>query len=107
MISTHILDLSTGFPASDVPVILEKRVGETWTTLASLSTNADGRISFDCPRDPGAFRLTFGIESYFARHGQTSFFLNVPIGFQIVDTGRKYHVPLLLSPFGLSTYRGS
>ena len=107
MISTHILDLSTGFPAADVPVTLEKRVGDRWTALASLATNADGRISFDCPREPGAYQLTFGIESYFGRQGMSSFFLNVPIGFQIQDTGRKYHVPLLLSPYGLSTYRGS
>lgn len=107
MISTHILDLSTGFPAAEVPVTLERRVEGHWQILASLKTNADGRISFDCPRDAGAYQLTFGVESYFERHGLTPFFLNVPIAFQIHDTARKYHVPLLLSPYGLSTYRGS
>ena len=108
MISTHILDTGTGFPAAGVPVTLERRQGGgAWSILKEESTNADGRISFDIAREPGAYRLTFGIENYFAARGQKPFFLNVPIAFQIEDTGRKYHVPLLLSSYGLSTYRGS
>ena len=107
MLSTHILDTSTGTPAPGVEVLLEKRTGESWVELARQATNVDGRISFDCPREPGRYRLTFGVETYWRSRGQTPFFLDVPVAFEISDVARKYHVPLLLSPFGLSTYRGS
>ena len=107
MISTHILDTSTGNPASGVNVILEQRHGSEWKVLKKESTNPDGRISFDIPREAGAYRLTFGIEGYFKSRGMLPFFLDLPIAFDISETQRKYHVPLLLSPYGLSTYRGS
>ena len=107
MISTHILDTGTGFPAAGVAVSLDRKINGTWSSLKLESTNADGRISFDIPREAGAYRLTFGIEAYFAARGQKPFFLDVPIAFEIVDINRKYHVPLLLSSYGLSTYRGS
>jgi 5-hydroxyisourate hydrolase len=107
MISTHILDTGTGLPAAGVTVTLDQRVGAAWSPLKQESTNPDGRISFDIPREPGAYRLTFGIEAYFQARGMKPFFLDVPIAFEIVDINRKYHVPLLLSSYGLSTYRGS
>lgn len=103
MISTHILDLSTGQPARGVAVTLEKDGRE----LQREATNADGRVAFDCPREPGVYRLTFAIADYQRAQGAAPFFLDVPITFHVTDTGRKYHVPLLLSPFGFSTYRGS
>jgi 5-hydroxyisourate hydrolase len=105
MISTHILDTTKGMPASDVKVTLEQRSSETWKEIGSDKTNADGRIVFNCPKEAGVYRLTFFIEDYFK--GQESFFMNTPIIFNIKNTERKYHVPILLNPYGYSTYRGS
>ena len=105
MISTHILDTTKGMPAVAVSVLLEKKNGDEWTTLATAKTNADGRIVYDIAPVAGAYRLTFMIEDYFK--GQEHFFLNTPISFLIKDTNRKYHVPILLNPYGYSTYRGS
>jgi 5-hydroxyisourate hydrolase len=105
MISTHILDTTAGAPAAGVSVRLDRRTGDGWTSIATERTNADGRIVFDCPREAGDYRLTFHIEAYFA--GRDHFFLDTPIGFRVTDPGRKYHVPLIVNPFGLSSYRGS
>lgn len=107
MISTHILDTSLGNPAVGVSVCLEKLSQGSWLKVDEQSTNQDGRISFNCPAETGSYRLTFYIEDYFKKHTQDSFFLNTPIAFKIANTNRKYHVPLLLNPFGFSTYRGS
>lgn len=105
MISTHILDTTKGRPAEGVTVILEKRSGDTWSDIGNDKTNSDGRIVFNCPKEPGDYRLTFHIEDYYKN--EEHFFLNVPIAFRIKNTDRKYHVPLLLNPYGHSTYRGS
>ncbi len=107
MISTHILDIHLGTPAKDVPVILERQRGTEWASVASEKTNNDGRIQFTSPKEPGHYRLTFQIEDYFRKQNLTPFFLSVPVAFMISDTERKYHVPLLLSAHGYSTYRGS
>ena len=107
MISTHILDTSAGNPAKDVRVSLEKRVDSEWIVVDSNVTNPDGRIVFNCPYEKGVYRLLFEIEEYFSRIGQKSFFLTTPVVFKIEDTARKYHIPLLLNPYGYSTYRGS
>lgn len=104
MISTHILDTSAGSPAAGVPVRLEKRSGDAWVVVGEEKTNSDGRISFACPAEGGTYVLRFDTKSYF---GKDAFFPDVPVVFHIVDTNRKYHVPLLLNPFGYSTYRGS
>ena len=103
MISTHILDLSTGQPAAGVQVMLEK----DGAPLKAEATNADGRISFQVAPAPGVYRLTFAVADYARRQGMVPFFLDVPITFEVTDTSRRYHVPLLLSPYGFSTYRGS
>lgn len=108
MISTHILDTSLGHPAKDVEVKLEKQSAPNeWKLLATEKTNADGRIAFACPAETGIYRLQFQVEEYFRRQKLTPFFLTTPVVFQITDTARKYHVPLLLNPYGYSTYRGS
>lgn len=107
MISTHILDINLGTPAKDVQVSLEKLSGSHWSVIKQDKTNSDGRINFDCPFEKGQYRLTFEIEDYFKKQKLDPFFLVVPVAFSINDTQRKYHVPLLLSPFGYSTYRGS
>ncbi len=107
MISTHILDTSKGFPASGVKVFLDSAQNGNWTLLASGETNPDGRFVFDVPYLAGQYRIRFGIEDYFTRSGQKPFFLDTPVAFEITDTTRKYHIPLLLNPYGYSTYRGS
>ncbi len=107
MISTHILDTTKGAPAAQVKVSLEQKKGTEWTLIAHEETNTDGRIVFNSPAEIGIYRLTFEIESYFKRQGQEYFFLNTPVVFQVLNTERKYHVPLLLNPYGYSTYRGS
>lgn len=105
MISTHILDTTKGVPAAHVTVILEKQSSDSWKEIGNDKTNNDGRINFNCPPEEGTYRLTFKIEEYFK--GEESFFLNTPVVFKISNTNRKYHVPLLLNPYGYSTYRGS
>ena len=107
MISTHILDTSLGLPAQGVTVTLEKKVGENWTLIGSEQTNADGRIAYQCPAEAGHYRLLFQIDPYFQRNKVTPFFTLAPVIFHITDIGRKYHIPLLLNPYGYSTYRGS
>lgn len=107
MISTHILDTTLGQPAAQVPVTLEREQGGAWREIAREQTNADGRISFNVASEAGNYRLTFQVEEYFRRAGRDHFFLNSPVVFRIQDTQRKYHIPMLLNPFGYSTYRGS
>ncbi len=107
MISTHILDTSIGSPASNVVITLEKFHDENWTQLGAGSTNSDGRLKFDCPKEKGIYRLNFSIADYFKNQKVESFFMNTPVVFQITNTDRTYHVPLLLNPYGYTTYRGS
>lgn len=107
MISTHILDTSRGLPAAGVTVKLQRREGETWQTIGAGATNDDGRLVFDCERVAGAYQLIFEIEEYLKKGERDYFFLYAPVVFKIENTQRKYHVPLLLNPFGYSTYRGS
>lgn len=106
MISTHILDTSKGTPVKDVSVILYKKESSSakWKKIETGITNADGRISFNCPPKKGVYRLNFEIEAYFK---SDFFFLEAPVIFKISNTSRNYHVPLLLSPYGYTTYRGS
>lgn len=105
MISTHILDTTKGVAAQGVTVILDRQHNNDWQHIATDKTNADGRIVFDCPKEAGVYRLTFMIEQYF--QGEEHFFMNTPITFNIKNTDRKYHVPMLLNPYGYSTYRGT
>lgn len=107
MISTHILDTTLGSPAGNVVVRLERETKGAWTQLAQQPTNTDGRATFDVPAEAGRYRLTFDIEAYFSQQKREHFFLNPSVGFHITNTARKYHVPLLLNPYGHSTYRGS
>ncbi|MEK6578386.1 MAG: hydroxyisourate hydrolase [Bdellovibrionota bacterium] len=107
MISTHILDTSLGHPAQGVAVQLEKRSGDQWKLIEMGLTNSDGRILFQCPSEAATYRLTFQVEEYFKKNKSGSFFTVIPVLFQITDPTRKYHIPLLLNPYGYSTYRGS
>lgn len=107
MISTHILDTSKGCPAAGVTVQLYFQQNSQWQPVSSGVTSADGRFSFEGAKNPGVYQITFEIEEYFKREAKEFFFLNAQVVFKIESTQRKYHVPLLLNPFGYSTYRGS
>lgn len=110
-ITTHVLDTAKGRPAAGIAARLEIKSGESWVELGSGATNADGRISDLLPKDTkleaGIYRLTFETGPYFRANGGDGFYPSVPILFEIKAGGEHYHVPLLLSPFGYSTYRGS
>lgn len=114
-ITTHILDLSRGRPAEHVAVHLAKRAGDDWAPLGHGSTDDDGRLKTllpaGAPLEPGVYRLRFETAAYFEAQGVKSFYPEVLVVFEVpavADGGREhYHVPLLLSPFGYSTYRGS
>ncbi len=111
-ITTHILDTSKGKPASGVYVRLEYfSDNKKWTELGHGETDADGRLKNLLPDEreiaPGAYRLTFEVGAYFASQSLESFYEQVTVSFVIRDTSEHYHVPLLLNPFGYSTYRGS
>lgn len=103
-LSTHVLDAALGRPAAGVAVRLE-RDGEL---LAEAVTDADGRIGeLGSALDAGDHRITFDTGAYFAATGQQGFYPEVSVAFTVVDPGQHHHVPLLLSPFAYSTYRGS
>src|SRR5262249_23878254 len=111
-ITTHVLDTAHGRPAQGVAVVLGRRSGEdVWTDLARGVTNADGRIMNLLPDgtvlEPGVYRLWFGTGNYFAALGVRGFYTEVQVIVHLEGTGGHYHIPLLLSPFGYSTYRGS
>ncbi len=109
-ITTHVLDTSLGIPAIGISARLEYSFDEGWQAIASGATNADGRITDWLPPGPataGSYRIEFDTQRYFHQSGTETFFPKVVIEFAITDTDRHYHVPLLLSPFGYSTYRGS
>jgi len=105
LVSTHVLDNATGAPAEGVAVVLQTRAGEH---LAAAVTDADGRAADLGPAAlaPGAYRLVFDTGAWFAARGTDAFFPEVAVAFT-VDGAAHYHVPLLLSPFAYSTYRGS
>jgi 5-hydroxyisourate hydrolase len=107
-VTTHVLDTGRGRPAAGVPVRLE-RVTETGASLLAKGfTDHDGRASGLGPDqvDPGVYRLVFDVAAYADATGQTCFFPEVNLTFSVSD-GSHHHVPLLLSPFAYSTYRGS
>jgi 5-hydroxyisourate hydrolase len=104
-VTTHVLDATLGRPAAGVPVRLE---GPGGAVLGSTRTGADGRAGLaDGPLQEGAHRLVFDTGSYFAARGQDSFYPQVVLTFAVTDPLQHYHVPLLLSPYAYSTYRGS
>jgi len=111
-ISTHILDLVHGKPAADVPVRLEKQNGSgAWQLLISTHTDQDGRCAELLPRDEdlsaGAYRLTFETGTYFAQLKIATLYPVVEITFRAQESESQFHIPLLLSPNGYTTYRGS
>src|SRR5262245_33194966 len=110
-ITTHVLDLALGRPARGVPVTLEVQAEGGWVTLAQRTTDGDGRvkdlIAAGTKVSAGRYRLTFDTAEYARARGVPTFYPEVQITFEIRDADQHYHVPMLLSPFGYSTYRGS
>lgn len=108
-ITTHILDTAAGRPAQGIPVSLQAEAEQGWREIAAGTTDADGRVADLGPdRLPaGTYRLEFATAAYFEAAGTPSFFPSVSLTFNVSGTGEHYHVPLLLSPFAYSTYRGS
>lgn len=109
-ISTHVLDTSLGKPAAGVAVTLERWELDAWLVCGSGSTDPDGRCKgLLAPEHVsiGRYRLLFATGAYFAREIRPAFFPEVIVTFEVEREGGSYHVPLLLSAFGYSTYRGS
>ena len=109
-ITTHVLDVSLGRPAAGVPVLLEMQDGAGWAVMGRGVTDADGRnktLMEPGTLAAGVYRLTFDTGVYFKIAKVTGFYPSVCITFEVHKAGEHYHVPLLLSPFGYSTYRGS
>ncbi|XP_060924413.1 5-hydroxyisourate hydrolase [Limanda limanda] len=111
-LTTHVLNTGLGIPASNMALSLSRLVPSTndWTLITTGTTNDDGRCPGLITKElftPGVYRLRFDTAQYWASIGDTSFYPYVEIVFTINDPGLKYHVPLLLSRFSYSTYRGS
>jgi 5-hydroxyisourate hydrolase len=111
-ITTHILDTASGRPAAEIPVVLERKSHSAgWRVIAEGVTDANGRIKdlihSSEAFEAGHYRLSFDTGAYFLTQGIESFFPFVTIGFVVKDAEQHYHVPLLVSPFGYTTYRGS
>ena len=110
-LTTHVLDTTLGRPATDVAITLYGPAdGAHWPELTHARTNADGRVPELLPAGqllaPGVYKLRFATQEYFERASRTHFYPFVEICFRVADDAH-YHVPLLLNPFGYSTYRGS
>ena len=110
-LSVHILDLQSGQPSAGVGVVLEARDGQQWRTIGQAVTDAQGRVRALYPASKaltgGAYRIVFKTGDHYARLGQPTFFDQIPVEFKVENTAQHYHIPLLLSPYGYSTYRGN
>ncbi|GGZ01451.1 hydroxyisourate hydrolase [Pseudoduganella plicata] len=110
-LSVHVLDLQTGEPTAGIAVTLEQRAGNDWRRLATGTTDNEGRVRELFPAGKlltkGEYRIVFNTGDHYNGIGKPGFFPRVPVEFNVDDTTRHYHVPLLLSPFGYSTYRGN
>ena len=108
-ITTHVLDTSRGCPAAGVPVMLERAVDSVWQPVGHGTTDADGRARdlLSSAPEAGSYRLSFDTGAYFRAAGEAAFYPEVSVTFVVADGEEHYHLPLLLSPFGYSTYRGS
>lgn len=111
-LSSHILDINTGSPAKDVKISLSKMNGkQNWTLIDEKTTDENGRVKDLLPQDEksdnkGIYKLTFYTEPYFKLQNKESFYPFIEVVFEIKDNSH-YHVPITLSPFGYSTYRGN
>ena len=107
----HVLNLQDGLPSPGVSVTLEKQDAQNWSTLNTGTTNEQGRITALYPEgkalEKGTYRVTFKTGDWFKKHQSATFFPEVPVIFEADGSVPHYHIPLLLSPYGFSTYRGN
>ena len=110
-ITSHVLDTFRGRPAAGIRITLEMLEGNSWRTLAEAATDANGRaanlVPSGTPLAAGSYRLAFAVASYFQSLGVEPFYREIVVAFEVGNPAEHYHVPLLLSPFGYTTYRGS
>jgi 5-hydroxyisourate hydrolase len=108
-ISTHVLDTTRGEPAAGISVLLFRLDAHDRSLLGTRETDADGRIGdvSEGPLAPGRYGLSFEIAAYYKKKGSPSFLERVTVDFEISDATRRYHIPLLMSPFSCTSYRGS
>jgi 5-hydroxyisourate hydrolase len=108
-LSSHVLDGTRGRPAVGVSVRWDQLVGDEWKQVASAVTDEDGRVTDwgGASPDRGIHRVVFGSGDYFAARQVETFYPEVAVVFEVTDPEQHHHVPLLLSPFAYSTYRGS
>lgn len=110
-LSVHVLNLQDGLPSSEVKVSLEEQKNGKWVQLSQATTNEQGRIPALYPEgkklEKGMYKVTFKTGDWFKAHKQKSFFPEVPVIFEVDGSVEHYHIPLLLSPYGYSTYRGN
>lgn len=110
-LSVHVLNLQDGLPSSEVKVSLEEQKNGKWVQLSQATTNEQGRIPALYPEgkklEKGMYKVTFKTGDWFKAHKQKSFFPEVPVIFEVDGAVEHYHIPLLLSPYGYSTYRGN
>jgi 5-hydroxyisourate hydrolase len=111
-VSTHVLDTARGRPAEGLRIVFEAAAADgAWEPVGAATTDADGRapdlLDDDTFVPAGVYRMTFETGAWFGGRGVTTFYPRVRVEFEITDAHQHHHVPLLLSPFGYSTYRGS
>jgi len=110
-ITTHVLDTRLGKPASNISCVLQRNGSKQWTEVGRGRTNSDGRVELfeggPSTLTPAIYRIIFDTGGYFRSQGLTGFYPEVVITFEVTSLEERYHVPLLLSPYGYSTYRGS
>lgn len=110
-LSVHVLNLENGLPSADVEVVLEKSSGNKWVKLNQQVTGPNGRITALFPENQpltqGIYKVTFKTGDWFKKNNQSTFFPEVPVIFKVDGSVSHYHIPLLLSTYGYSTYRGN
>lgn len=108
-LSTHVLDTTAGLPAAGVEVVVDRWQDEGWGRLTRATTDEDGRVADLIPGrlHPGEHRIVFAVGAWYARADTATIWTDVTITFTVDDPGQHLHVPLLLSPHGYTTYRGS
>jgi 5-hydroxyisourate hydrolase len=107
-LSTHVLDITRGKPAEGVRVTVERRHPQGFLPIADGTTDTDGRVKalLESVED-GIYRISFDVKGHLQKHHGGGFYPEVQIVFEVLAPNEHYHVPLLLSPYGYSTYRGS
>lgn len=110
-LSVHVLNTQNGLPGPDIEVTLERQKNDAWVMLETGRTNKQGRITALYPADQalaeGVYRVTFKTGAWLKQQNTATFFPEIPVVFQIDGSLDHYHIPLLLSPYGYSTYRGN